>query len=184
MKAGDPSARDRVLECAQARLGNLAWKMLKGFPGVQRWEDVEDVFQRAALKLWNALHDVAPGSVREFVALAATQIRRVLIDLARHYYGPLGAASKHQTPGPESSVPDAADSSHDPQKLAAWTAFHEQIEALPSTEREVFELHWYQGLTHAEAGNLLGVSLDTVKRRWQSARWQLYEALGGDLPEA
>src|SRR5262249_42956024 len=116
---------------------------------------------------------------------AATQIRRVLIDLARHYYGPQGAASKHQTPRPDTSVPaDAPDSSHDPSKLAAWTAFHEQIEALPHTEREVFELHWYQGLTHAEAGNLLGVSLDTVKRRWQSARLQLYQALGGDLPEA
>jgi RNA polymerase sigma-70 factor (ECF subfamily) len=185
MKAGDSSARDRILECAQARLGNLTWKMLKGFPGVQRWEDVEDVFQRAALKLWNALHDVAPGSVREFVGLAATQIRRVLIDLARHYYGPRGAASKHRTPRQDSSVPvDPPDSSHDPKKLAAWTAFHEHIAALPPTEREVFDLHWYQGLTHAETGNLLGVSMDTVKRRWQSARWQLYQALAGDLPEA
>jgi RNA polymerase sigma-70 factor (ECF subfamily) len=185
MKAGDPSARDRVLECAQGRLSALAWKMLKGFPGVRRWEDVEDVVQQAALKLWNALHAVNPGSVREFVGLAATQVRRVLIDMARHYYGPQGPGTKHQTPGQETRLSgEPADSSQDPRRLAAWTAFHEHVETLPEAEREVFDLHWYQGLTHAEAGNLLGVSLDTVKRRWQSARLQLYQALHGQLPEA
>jgi RNA polymerase sigma factor (sigma-70 family) len=108
-----------------------------------------------------------------------------LIDLSRHYFGPEGSASKHYTPRPGSSLPcDPADSSHDQRKLAAWTAFHEQIEALPQPEREVFELHWYQGLTHTEAGQILGVSADTIKRRWQSARLQLYEALGGELPGA
>jgi RNA polymerase sigma-70 factor (ECF subfamily) len=183
MKAGDPAARDKVLECTQVRLRNLVWKMLKGFPGVERWEDVEDVFQQAALKLWNALREVTPGSVREFLGLAGTQIRRVLIDLARHYYGPRGAATRHQTPFPDDSVPsEAADSSQDQRKLAAWTAFHECIEQLPQQEREVFELHWYQGLTHVEAGDLLGVSPDTIKRRWQSARLRLYQALDGELP--
>ena len=41
---------------------------------------------------------------------------------------------------------------------------------------------WYQGLTQAEAAELLGVSSRTVKRRWQTARLRLFEALGGELP--
>src|SRR6184192_2903618 len=85
LKAGDAAARDKLVECAQERLRKLACKMLRGFPGVQRWEETEDVTQQASLKLWHALREIAPGSVREFVGLAATQMRRVLIDLARHH---------------------------------------------------------------------------------------------------
>jgi RNA polymerase sigma factor (sigma-70 family) len=184
LKAGDASARENLLNCAQERLRKLAWKMLKGFPGVARWEDLEDVTQEAALKLWRALREVTPGSVREFIGLAAAQIRRVLIDLARHYFGPQGAGRKHHSPHPDDgTAPDVADSTHDQKKLAAWTDFHEHIAALPDKEREVFELHWYQGLTHQETANLLGVSQDTIKRRWQSARLLLYQALDGELPE-
>jgi RNA polymerase sigma-70 factor (ECF subfamily) len=183
LHAGDPAARDKLLQGAQERLRKLAWIMFKGFPGVARWEDLEDILQEALLKLWNALAAVTPGSVREFIGLAATQIRRVLIDLARHHFGPQGPGRKHYTPSPDNGPPDPSDSSHDEHKLAAWSALHEQIAVLPEKEREVFELHWYQGLTHQETAGVLNVSLDTIKRRWQSARWLLYQALKGELPE-
>jgi RNA polymerase sigma-70 factor (ECF subfamily) len=183
LRAGDPTARDRLIERAQERLHCLARRMLKGFPGVARWEDSDDVTQNAMVKLWRALSEVAPRSVREFLALAATQTRRVLIDLARHHYGPQGAGRRHRSPPPDAvGHAEPGDSSYDPRRLAAWEAFHTQIEGLPDAEREVFELHWYEGLTHAEAAALLEVSVDTIKRRWQSARLRLYDALRGDLP--
>jgi RNA polymerase sigma factor (sigma-70 family) len=72
---------------------------------------------------------------------------------------------------------------HEPSELAAWSEFHERAGQLPDEEREVFDLLWYQGLMQEEAAQLLGVSERTVKRRWQSARLQLFEALGGNLPE-
>jgi RNA polymerase sigma-70 factor (ECF subfamily) len=53
---------------------------------------------------------------------------------------------------------------------------------MPEAEREVFDLLWYQGMTQEEAADLLGLSLSTVRRRWQAARLRLYEALGGELP--
>jgi RNA polymerase sigma factor (sigma-70 family) len=183
LKAGEPAARDKLLQYAQQRLRKLAWKMLKGFPGVQRWEDLDDVLQRANLKLWQDLNEIRPASVQEFIGLAALKIRRELIDLAQHYFGPDGHGRKHFTPPPGNGPPDPADSSHDQQKLTAWSEFHQQIEALPEKERKVFELHWYQGLTHPETAEVLGVSTDTIKRRWQSARLLLYQALKGELPE-
>jgi RNA polymerase sigma-70 factor (ECF subfamily) len=76
----------------------------------------------------------------------------------------------------------AADESQEPSRLAAWTEFHAQTEALPEEEREVFDLLWYQGLPQAEAAGLLGVSERTVKRRWQAARLRLHEALRGEPP--
>src|SRR5260370_3628744 len=107
LKAGDSAARVKLLECAQERLRKLARKMLRSYPGVQRWEELEDVTQQATLKLWHALQEIAPGSVREFVGLAATQIRRVLIDMARHHFGPEGPGRKHESPAPRPAPPPA-----------------------------------------------------------------------------
>jgi DNA-directed RNA polymerase specialized sigma24 family protein len=44
-------------------------------------------------------------------------------------------------------------------------------------------LLWYEGLTQPEAATVLGVSLKTVKRRWQDARLFLFEAMKGEPPE-
>jgi RNA polymerase sigma-70 factor (ECF subfamily) len=40
-------------------------------------------------------------------------------------------------------------------------------------------LLFYEGLTQEEAATVLGVSLRTLKRRWQSARCRLHDALNG-----
>jgi DNA-directed RNA polymerase specialized sigma24 family protein len=53
---------------------------------------------------------------------------------------------------------------------------------LPDQERELFGLLWYEGLTQEEAANVLGASLRTVKRWWQSARLKLADALGDSTP--
>ena len=50
---------------------------------------------------------------------------------------------------------------------------------LPDDLRAAFDLLWYQGLTQAEAAELLGVAVPTVKLRWMKARLQVQQALGG-----
>ena len=189
LRAGDESARDELLKIACGRLSRLARKMLRGYPGVRRWEQTDDVLQNAAMRLCRALDEVKPASVRSFINLAAVQIRRELIDLARHYDGPEGPGRHHASragsdgsgspPGP----PEAADDTDDPARLAAWTEFHDEVGALPDAEKEVFDLLWYQGLSQAEAAALLGVTERVVKYRWRSARLKLHERLGGRLPE-
>lgn len=44
-------------------------------------------------------------------------------------------------------------------------------------QREIVNLLWYEGLSQPEAAAVLGVSLATVKRRWQAARLALYQKL-------
>jgi RNA polymerase sigma-70 factor (ECF subfamily) len=190
LKAGDESARKELLNCACDRLTRLTRKMLRSYPRVKRWEETDDVFQNATLRLYRALAEVRPAGVVEFFRLAALNIRRELLDLAKHYYGPRGAGAHHASMGGGSDSdtaptgPEQADTRDDPARLAAWTEFHTQVNALPDEEREVFDLLWYQELTQAEAAALLGVSERTVKRRWQSARLKLFQALGGALPDA
>ena len=66
--------------------------------------------------------------------------------------------------------------------MSKWTEFHEQVEALPETEKEVFGLRWYDELTFAEIGHVLEVTDRTAKRRWRSACKMLYIAMQGDAP--
>ena len=188
MHAGDAAARDQLLEHVCERLRRLTRKMLKGFPGVKRYAETDDVLQNALMRLLRALQEVRPASAREFLGLAAVQIRRELIDLARHYQGPEGPGRQRAGGlGPESSAspigpPDPGTDTDDPALLAAWTEFHHQVEALPVEEKEIFDLLWYQGLPKAEAAALLGVTERVVRYRWQSARVRLHQRLGGRLP--
>jgi RNA polymerase sigma-70 factor (ECF subfamily) len=189
LRAGDDSARDELLTIACERLRRLARKMLRGYPGVRRWEQTDDVLQNAALRLCRALNEVQPASVRSFINLAAVAIRRELIDLARHYDGPRGPGRHHvRRPGSDGSggapgPPDPGTDTDDPARVAAWTEFHDKVGALPDEEKEVFHLLWYQGLPQAEAAALLGVTERIVKYRWRSARLKLHQMLGGRLPE-
>ena len=187
LQAGEASARDDLVNSACDRLQRLTRKMLRDYGGVRRWEETGDVFQNAMLRLCRALAVATPGSLRQFYRLAALQVRRELIDMARHYYGPEGVGANHasRAPAEGGSLPPAhepADVSAEPARLALWTEFHTQVEALPDDEREVFDLLWYQELSQAEAAAVVGVSDRTIKSRWRSARLRLHEALGGTLP--
>jgi RNA polymerase sigma-70 factor (ECF subfamily) len=66
--------------------------------------------------------------------------------------------------------------------VSEWTEFHEQVEALPEKEKEVFSLRWYDELTFVEIGQVLEVADRTAKRRWRSACVMLHEAMQGDAP--
>ena len=190
MRSGDETARDELLRCSSERLERLTRKMLRDYPVVRRWEQTDDVLQNALLRLCRALGDVKPGTALEFYRLAALQIRRELLDMARRYSGPLGLGTNHASNAgdvngdgePGGRTPDAADDTYDPVRLAEWTRFHDAAGALRDEQREVFDLLYYQGMTQEEAATLLEVSDRTVKRRWLAARLALHDALGGRIP--
>jgi RNA polymerase sigma-70 factor (ECF subfamily) len=171
---GDHLAYDEVIRLSAHRLQILASRMLKNYPRLRRWEETGDIFQAVAIRLHRSLKSVKPDSVKDFFGLAATQIRRTLIDLARQYYGPLGQAARHHTDpaisGHGKIVERQSSSVDEPETLESWTTFHAAVNNLPENEREVFGLVWYQGLPQAEIAILLGISIPTVKRRLRSAR--------------
>jgi RNA polymerase sigma-70 factor (ECF subfamily) len=186
---GDEAARKELLEAACERLQQLTRTMLRDYRRLKRWEETEDVLQSALVRLYRALLEITPPTLREFYRLATTQIRRELIDLSRHYYGPQGPGRLHATNSDgtdshESCPPvyEVAESCDEPARLAVWSEFHQCVTTLPEEEREVFDLVWYQGLQHTEAAVMLDVSARTVKRRWQSACLKLHAAMRGELP--
>ena len=177
---GDKEAHGRLLDHACERLLKLTRAMFSGYPSLRRWEQTDDVFVNSMMRLHRALEAVQPESVRHFFNLAGTQIRRELLDLKKHYYGKEGIGANHQTDHQASD--DAKGTLHcrasEPEDLSAWSLFHEQVERLPDDLRETFNLLYYDGLSQDESANVLGVSVSTVKRRWQEARIRLHDELG------
>ena len=188
LERGDLTVRDRIIELCSSRLHALAHRMLGRFPRVRRWEDTDDVFQNAAMRLHRALGGMQLDSPRSIMALAATQLHRELIDLARRHAGPSSYAANHGTnvmpqaatdDGPEQYIDNRPASD---TNLDRWTLFHEAIGNLPEDEREVFHLVWYLGADQKTIASLLDCSERTVKYRWRSAREAVRDALDGKPP--
>jgi RNA polymerase sigma factor (sigma-70 family) len=187
LRNGDARAINDLLDHAANRLMHLTRKMLHGFGSVKRWEQTDDVYQNACMRLARALGDQTPSDPRHFYRLAAVQIRRELIDMARRYRGPLGLGANHATilgvssdkgEDTPSNPLDVGGQTHDPRKLHDWTELHEHVATLPEKERECVDLLLYNGLTQREAADLMGVDERTIKRYWQKARLQLHKLLG------
>ncbi len=183
---GGPQARDLLLNHASDRLLVLTRRMFRGRPGLQRWEQTDDVFQNAMLRLHRALATTDVRSIRHFLNLATIQIRRELIDLGRKHFGPHGIGRNHHT---DHQPPDQIGGvlhrlESQPADLAEWAEFHERTQSLPDDEREVFDLLYYEGVSQDEAAEMLGCSARTVRRRWNDAKLRLQGELTDGPAEA
>jgi len=181
-RAGDLRARDELVQAALPRLELLARKMLRGFPNVRPLNDTQDVVQNAAVRLLRSLRQVnpPPATTREFFGLAAVEIRRELLDLARS-----SQAARRGDEGRARNVSAGkglADDRDLPEDLERWEAFHEAVARLPVAEREVIGLAFYHGWTQARIAELFQVSERTVARYWHRACLQLQNMLDGNLP--
>jgi RNA polymerase sigma-70 factor (ECF subfamily) len=184
---GDNTARERLVEHTYQRLLDLTRRLLRAYPYLRQFEESTDVLHNAQKRLYDALGGSRPPTLPDFYRLAGTVLRRELVDLVRHYFGPQGEGANRAAPAPSTEPGGSGHPPHeqpgsslDPARLAGWTEFHRQVEALPAEEKEVFDLLYYQELPQAEAAQVLGVSLATLKRRWLAARRRLGQFLEPD----
>lgn len=187
--AGHVAARDSLMGFACERMRGIARRMLRTFPTVRRWDETDDIVQNAAMRLYRALSQTTPLDTRGLIGLAALQVRRELLDLARKHAGPESYGANHETnvrrvDGHETPKIEMAKEVADPaDHLDRWTRLHEAAEALPAEEREVFHFVWYMGLKQEEIASLIGCSVRTVKRRWESAKSLIKAAVEGEPPQ-
>ena len=183
-KLGDIEARDQIIQSIIGRLEALARRMLRGYPLVREHVETGDVLQSATMRLLRALEAVRPDSVRDLFNLAAVQVRRELLDLARHFQR--NRANRLHGPGNDSdgAMADVAETTgdHSQSSLDEWSRFHQLVESLPAEEREVVGLLFYHRWSQAEVADLFGVTERTVRRWWHSALLRLKDHLRGDLP--
>jgi RNA polymerase sigma factor (sigma-70 family) len=179
--AAEPLIRD-LLERAVHRLRLLCASLLqRSYPRLTQPPvnlEADELLGGVVAGLLKALREVRPRTVRQFFALANRHMRWQLNDLAR-----LLDERPRATPLAESGVaapPGSGDSCLGPDARRMLAA----IEGLPGDERETFELVRIQGLTHAEAAGVVGVSAKTVQRRLNRARLLLAEQLADLRPAA
>jgi RNA polymerase sigma factor (sigma-70 family) len=121
-------------------------------------------------RLLKAMREVRPPTVRQFFALVNQHMRWELNDLARRLDEQPAALELYEGLVP---APASSDSGISPEGRRMLKA----IDKLPEEEREVFSLVRFQGLTHAEAAEVLGVSAKTVQRRLNRGLLLLAEEL-------
>jgi RNA polymerase sigma-70 factor (ECF subfamily) len=118
----------------------------------------DELLGAVAERLLKALREARPRTVRQFFALANQHMRWELNDLARRLDEQPSAVEFQEGMAP---APPSSGSGLTPNGRRMLKA----IDDLPEDEREAFGLVRMQGMTQAEAANVLGVSVATVKRR-------------------
>jgi RNA polymerase sigma factor (sigma-70 family) len=175
--AGDSPAEPIVralLDRAAHRLHVLcAYLLHRSYPRLTKPPlnlETEEMLGGVVEGLLRDMRSIRPQTVRQFFALANQQMRWQLNDLARRLDGQPTAVELREgfVPAPASS---GSGITPDGRRML------DAIDNLPEDEREVFGLVRLQGLTKAEAANVLGVSAKTVQRRLNRARLLLAEEL-------
>jgi len=133
----------------------------------------DELLSSVVERLIRALREVHPPTVRQFFGLANQHMRWELNDLARR----LDQEGPHMELHESLVQADPANESG-PGNSGATLKMLAAIESLPDEEREVLGLVRVQGMTHAEAGEVMGVSAKTVQRRLNRCLVLLDEACG------
>jgi RNA polymerase sigma factor (sigma-70 family) len=180
--AGETRAETVVRELlgqAVQRLHKLCSNLLhRRYPRLARPPlnlQVEELLSAVVARLIRALRAVRPGNVRQFFALANQHMRWELNHLARRLDEQPHAEQglEHTLCAPASN---GSELSVDARRMLAV------IDSLPVDEREVFSLVRIQGLSHAEAAEVLGVCTKTVQRRIHRSTLFLARTLGDLRP--
>ena len=176
--AGDSPAEPVVralLDRAVRRLHQLCATLLyRSYPRLTRPPlnlQSDEMLGAVVERLLKALREARPATVRQFFALAGQHMRWELNDLARRLDEQPRAVELQDGLVP---APAGSDSGLTPD----GRRMIEAIDGLPEDEREAFDLVRIQGMTQAEAAEVLGVSPKTVKRRLDRGLRLLTERLG------
>ena len=133
----------------------------------------EEVTQEIFVEIWKqaSRYDVTRGGVRTWAVTIAHRraVDRVRSEQShRDRQAAVGAASREVRATPEDEAIDAEDRSRARAAMAT----------LPVAQREALELALYDGLTHVQIADHLGVALGTVKTRIRDGLTRLRTTMG------
>ena len=169
---GDAAARDALWALAHAELREMARARLAREAGEPTWQPTELVHE-AFLRLCDLRMSLLDRA--HFLAVAATTMRRVLVDHARaKRRAKRGGGVTSVTLDPQSdelAVSGGID-------LLDLDAALRALAELDQRKALAIEGSYFGGMTDAELALALGVSEATAKRELRSARAWLLTALG------
>lgn len=176
-KAGDDRALERLMPLVYGELRRLAGRYLHREREGHTLE-THDLIHEAFLRLVDQ-RQVDWQSRSHFFAIAASMMRRILVDHARSRSAQRHGGDVRRLVLDE--VPDLAV--HRDRDLVALDEALTELAREDETLARIVELRFFGGLDHDEIAVLLGVSNPTARRRWRLAKAWLYRRLsGGEAP--
>lgn len=172
-QSGEGGARDRLIAKLHPQLVQIAAARLRG----ERDSSLStgDLINDAVLRLIQT-DQVNLADRAHFIALASHMMRNILVDHARRK---ASAKRKHvkveictQIDGGQRLDLNRLDSA-----LIRLGAIDEQL-------MELVEMRYFGGMTVADISIVTGLSEPTIKRRWQTARAWLTDALENPIDDA
>jgi RNA polymerase sigma factor (TIGR02999 family) len=170
-RAGDASALTHVFPLIYKELHRLARRQLQQEPDGHTLSPTALVHE-AYLRLIEQTRVQWSGR-SHFMAIAATVMRRILIDRARSHAS-LKRGGEYERVSFE-SVQLAREERA--ELLLALDDALNRLEALDGRQALVVECRFFGGLTEEETAEALGIGLRTAKRDWAKARSWLYREL-------
>jgi RNA polymerase sigma factor (sigma-70 family) len=170
-------ARDeRAVEALYARYSGPLYSLAYQVTGAERF--AQDVVQEVFVALWRdaGRFDPGKGAVAPWLFSLA---RHKAIDLVRRE-----ANVRKRTADVDLEFEEADDD----VDREAWVRIRQErvreaIEQLTPAQREALDLAFFQGLTHVEVSDRLGIPLGTAKTRIRSALLRLRDILGDSVSD-
>jgi RNA polymerase sigma-70 factor, ECF subfamily len=171
LQQGDPAAASRLLPLVYRELRRLAAHYMRGEKPGQTIQATELVHE-AYLRLVGQERIEWQGRTH-FLAIAATSMRRILVDRARRKM-----AEKHGGGGEKIELQEALVFSPEKSKdMIALDDALKRLEQVSPRPGRVVELRFFGGLEMEDIAKLEGVSLRTVKQDWSLARAWLHHEI-------
>jgi RNA polymerase sigma-70 factor (ECF subfamily) len=167
---------ERAVEELYARYSGPLYSLAYQVTGADRF--AQDVVQEVFVALWRdaTRFDPARGAVAPWLFSLA---RHKAIDLVRRE-----ANVRKRTADVDLELEEASDDvDHEAWVRIRRERVMEAIEELTPAQREALELAFFQGLTHVEVSERLGIPLGTAKTRIRSALLRMRDLLGDSVSE-
>lgn len=167
---GDEQALEQLMPLVYDELRRMARGFLRRQPG-QHTLQTTDLIHEAYVKI--AKGDQQNWKNRaHFFGVAAKAMRHILVDYAR-------SKQRQKRGGVQERVSladDMAISRDQTKELVDLDEVLKALDMLDQRKSRVVELKFFGGLTNEEIGEVLKISVETVKRDWSFARtWLLRE---------
>lgn len=163
---GDEDAFAEIVVAFSNRLYALAVGILRNGTAA------EDVVQESFINAYRNLSKFRGESS------IYTWLYRITVNTAHNF---LRKNSRGNRVDIEELAPIIADNSRNPLQVAAENelveAVNGSVKTLPERQREVFELHFFEHLTHREIGEMLGITEGAVKANYFHAIKKIQKAL-------